>query len=136
MRRSSFAAGASLANNVAAEGRIESKMDGIMNCLVYELHEDTKSVEVIKVDDFGRADKYTSLFEQAKNAKNFSTEFTIDIPARISDDDLCKRVKAVLVRNIGIKEPWIIQANVIVRPEQKNITRFEYRNLRSAFSSR
>jgi len=55
VRRSYFAADASLPNKVAAEGRIESKMDGIMNCLVYELHEDTKSVEVVKVDDFGQA---------------------------------------------------------------------------------
>ena len=107
-------------------------MDGIMNCLVYELHEDTKSVEVVKVDDFGRAGNYTSLFEQSQGVKNSSTEFAIDIPARISDDDLCKHVKAVLVRNIGIKAPWIIQANVKVRPEQKNIAIFEYRNLKSA----
>ena len=70
MRRSYFAADASLANKVAAEGRIESKMDGIMNCLVYELHEDTKSVEVVKVDDFGRAGNYTSLFEQSQGVKN------------------------------------------------------------------
>lgn len=106
-------------------------MDETMSCLVYELHEDTKSVEIIKIDDFGRAGKYTSLFATNNGSKELFGEIAIDIPTSISDVDLCNHVKAVLVHNIGIEIPWLIQANVTVKPERENKAIFEYRSIRS-----
>ena len=106
-------------------------MDETMSCLVYELHEDTKSVEIIKLDDFGRADKYTSLFATNNGSKELFGGIAIDIPTSISDVDLCNHVKAVLVHNIGIEIPWLIQANVTVKPERENKAIFEYRSIRS-----
>ena len=106
-------------------------MDETLNCLIYELHEDTQTVEIVKVDNFGRADKYTSLFASNNDSKELSGEVAVDIPTSISDVDLCNYVKAVLVHNIGIEKPWIVQANVIVKPERKNETNFEYWNIKS-----